>query len=74
VPLGSDKLAASLAALDRDAAPNESATELPVLKPIRMLVAAAAKQADRPKMSDEQWHMLVVSSAFPAPGADPAHN
>jgi hexosaminidase len=70
VPLGGDRLAASLASLEREAAPNESATELPILKPTRMLVAAAAKQAGRAGMPDDQWRMLVVSTAFPVPAAD----
>jgi len=74
VPMAGDGLAASLAALNRDAAPDESATELPVLKPIRMLAAAAARQADRPKMSDEQWHALILATAFPSPPADSARN
>jgi hexosaminidase len=72
-PLGGDRLAARLAALDRAAAPNESATELPLLKPVRMLLAAAAKQGERPGLSDDQWHLLVVSTAFPSPAADGGH-
>ena len=48
-PLSEAKLAASLgAALDLAGASNESATVIPVLKPIRFLVAAAALQAERP--------------------------
>src|ERR1035438_6645861 len=64
VPLSAEKLAAGLATLERDAAPNESATELPVLRPIRILVAAAAKQGRRAGMSDENWKTLVVATAF----------
>jgi hexosaminidase len=71
-PLGETALAADLAALDRAGEPNGSGTELPVLKPIRMLLAAAAKQGARAGMPDGQWRLLVVSTAFPAP-ADAAH-
>jgi hexosaminidase len=73
-PISNGKLAASLAALDRAAEPNGSATLLPVLGPIRMLVAAAARQGERAGMPDEQWHMLVVSTAFPPAPADAAHS
>jgi hexosaminidase len=69
-PLASGKLAAGLAALERAAEPNVSATVLPVLKPIRLLVAAAAKQGVRAGMPDEQWHLLLISTAFPAPPID----
>jgi hexosaminidase len=69
VPIGSDKLAARLASLDRDGEKNESATEVPILKPIRMLVAAAARQGDRRAMPDDQWRLLIVSTAFPSPAA-----
>ncbi len=71
-PLGGTALAADLAALDRAGEPNGSGTELPILKPIRMLLAAAAKQGVRAGMPDDQWHLLVVSTAFPDP-ADAAH-
>jgi hypothetical protein len=70
--MGSDKLAARLASLDRDGEKNESATELPILRPIRMLVAAAARQGDRRGMPDDQWHLLIVSTAFPSTAADTA--
>jgi len=73
-PMADGRLAAGLAALDHDAEPNGSATELPVLKPIRMLLAAAARQGGRAGMPDDQWRLLVVSTAFPAPAdaAQPA--
>jgi hexosaminidase len=71
-PMGSDKLAARLASLDRDGEKNESATELPILRPIRMLVAAAARQGNRRGMPDDQWHLLIVSTAFPSQAADTA--
>jgi hexosaminidase len=66
VPLDGQRLAAGLAALDRDAAPNESATELPILKSIRQLVAAASRQAERAGLPDEQWKAVVTATAFPA--------
>jgi hexosaminidase len=72
VPISGDKLAAGLASLDGDGAPNGSATELPVLGPIRLLVAAAAKQASRRGMPAEEWRSLVSSAAFPAPRGGPA--
>jgi hexosaminidase len=72
VPLGDAKLSAALAVLDRAGEPNESATQLPVLKPIRLLVAAAARQGGRPGLPDEQWRMLVISTASPKPPADPS--
>jgi len=64
-PLAADRLAAALAALDRSAESNGSATELPLLAPIRRLVAAAAEQGDRARLSDEQWRTKVESIAFP---------
>jgi hexosaminidase len=73
VATGDDRLASSLAALDRAAEPNESATELPVLKPIRLLAAAAARQGGRPGMSDEGWRALVVATAFPGLPPEAAH-
>jgi hexosaminidase len=72
-PLGDARLAADLAVLDRAAEPNESATELPILKPIRLLVAAAARQGGRAGLPDDQWHMLLVSTAAPSPRPDPSN-
>jgi hypothetical protein len=66
VPLADGRLAADLAVLDNAAAPNESATELPVLKPIRLMVAAAARQASRAGSAPGAWHDLVVATAHPA--------
>lgn len=71
-PLGATAFATDLAALDRAGEPNGSGTELPILKPLRMLLAAAAKQGARSGMPDGQWHLLVVSTAFPADAAHPA--
>ena len=52
IPLAGARLAAGLDALDHAALPNESATELPILKPVRLLLAAAAKQGERKGMAD----------------------
>ena len=68
-PLSPDALTADLATLDRAAAPNASATELPIVRPIRLLVAAAAKQAARPALSDDAWRGAVTTASAPAPAA-----
>jgi hexosaminidase len=68
-PLTADALAAALATLDRAGAPNASATELPIVRPIRLLVSAAAKQDSRKGISDEAWHAAVTTAAAPAPAA-----
>ena len=65
VPIDDARLSSDLAALDRAAEPNGSATELPVLGPIRTLVAAAARQGSRPGQTADAWHALVLSTAFP---------
>ena len=72
VPLGEAKLALDLSRLDAVATPNASATLLPIIAPVRLLVAAAAKQGSRATLSDAQWQSLVRSTAFPAP-AEEAH-
>jgi len=64
-PLGADRLPAALAALVQAAQSDASATELPVIAPIRLLVAAAARQQERGGLSDEAWRARVVSAAFP---------
>jgi hexosaminidase len=69
IPISSESLIKSLTSLDRDAALNESATELPILPPIRLLVSAAANQGERMTLSQEQWRALIASTARqPAPG------
>jgi hexosaminidase len=65
-PLSSEALAAGLAALDRASAPNASATELPIIGSLRLLVAAAAKQDGRAGLSDEAWREKVTAAAAPA--------
>jgi len=69
VPIGDARLSSGLSELDRAAEPNGSATELPVLAPIRLLVAAAARQGSRAGRTAEDWHALVLSTAFPGPPA-----
>jgi hexosaminidase len=68
-PLGADRLSADLAVLDKAAAKNESATQLPLLKALRLLVAAAAKQSERPGLSDDAWHTLLTATALGASAA-----
>jgi hexosaminidase len=72
-PLDEGRLAAALRALDQAALPNGSATELPALRSVRLLVAAAAKQGARAGLKDEAWRALVTSAAFPENPAAPAH-
>jgi hexosaminidase len=71
-PLGGDKLSKGLAALDRAAEPNGAAVEIPILKPVRLLVAAAAEQGAVAGLTAEKWRALVRSIAFPGDAAAPA--
>ncbi len=64
-PLAAAPLAEARAALDRAAQPDASATELPILAPLRVLVAAAASQGERAGLSDEAWRARVNARAFP---------
>ena len=68
-PITEAALASDLAKLDHAGQPNASATELPILKPIRLLAVAAAKQGGRPGLGDPEWRTLVESTAFPKPPA-----
>jgi len=70
-PLTPSQLASALATLDRAGLPNGSATELPVLKPLRLLVAGAAAQSSRAASDATAWRQLVISTAYPA-GLPPA--
>jgi hypothetical protein len=72
VPTDPATLQADLARLGHACLPNGSATLLPIVAPVRLLVAAAARQGERAALSDEQWRTLVLSTASPAP-ADGAH-
>ncbi|HZZ18540.1 MAG TPA: family 20 glycosylhydrolase [Opitutaceae bacterium] len=65
-PLDQATLEASLATLDQAGAKNESATEFPALKAMRLLVVAAAKQQSRGTMDPAAWRALIQSTAFPA--------
>jgi len=69
-PIPSQALSDGLARLDRAAEANLSATELPILAPIRLLVVAAAELGERPKLSDAEWRTKVSSGALPAPPAE----
>jgi hexosaminidase len=72
-PIDAAGLKSALAALDRAGEPNGSATELPVLAPIRLLVVAAAMQGERAGLSDGAWRAQVTSAAFPPAPADATH-
>jgi hexosaminidase len=63
---------AALAALADAALPNGSATELPALRSVRLLVAAAARQGARAGLADDAWRTLVTSSALPKPPSVPS--
>ncbi len=56
---------ARLATLTRDAESNASATELPMIAPLKLLVVAATTQAQRGTLSDEAWRQKVRAIAFP---------
>ena len=71
-PLGSEACSGALSRLDTAAQPDLSATILPILAPVRLLVAAAVNQEKRAGASDDQWRALVASTAAPAAPA-PAH-
>lgn len=65
-PLEEERLSIERARLDQAAQPNESATLLPIIAPIRLLVAAAARQGERPGLTDAQWRALLLSTTPPA--------
>jgi hexosaminidase len=67
-PIDAGALADCQAALAQAALPNGSATELAVMGPVRLVVAAASLQADRPRLSDADWRARVAAAAAaPAP-------
>ncbi len=55
-----------LALLDHAAQPSPSATELPILRPIRLLVFAAYQQNRRTEFSTDAWRKHLNELAFPA--------
>jgi hexosaminidase len=71
-PLAARPLAEAGGELDRAAQGNASATELPILGPLRVLVAAAAIQGERAGLSDDAWRARVNARAFPAAPPDAA--
>jgi hexosaminidase len=64
-PLSSDALSKGLTTLDLAGLPNGSATELPLLRPIRLLLAAAARQDQRAGRSDDAWRSLLAATSAP---------
>ncbi len=64
-PLGKGQLAEEMELLAPAAEPNPSATLIPLVAPVRLLLAAAAAQGERASLSDEQWRSWVVSTAPP---------
>jgi hexosaminidase len=64
-PLAQAKAAEALATLNEAAKPDISATLIPALAPMRLLVAASALQAKRPGLSDEYWRDQVFAAANP---------
>jgi hexosaminidase len=68
-PLAAGPLADARGALDRAAQANASATELPILRPLRVLVTAAAIQGERTGLSDDAWRARVNAGAFPPDAA-----
>jgi len=66
-----DWMPAQLARLNEAAAPH-AACELPVIASLRLLVAAAAEQDKRAKLSDEAWRQLLQNDVSP-PAKAAAH-
>jgi hypothetical protein len=54
-----------VAKLDAAAQPDVSATLIPSLGPMRLLVAAAEIQERRADLSDEHWKDQVIAVAYP---------
>jgi hexosaminidase len=71
-PIAGADLAACQSALAQACEPNVSATELPVVGPVRLLVAAASLQGERPGLSGDAWRARVTSAAS-AEAPSPAH-
>jgi hexosaminidase len=68
-PLSAEALASDLAILDRAGEPNLSATLIPLLRPVRLLAVAAARQGARTGQGGDAWRNLVTAEAFPGPAA-----
>ncbi len=62
-PLGPERAAACLAALGLAAQENPSATLLPIVSPLRLLVVAAARQGERPGLPGAEWRSRVTAAA-----------
>jgi len=63
--LSPGKASDAVAKLDAAAQPDVSATLIPALGPMRLLVAAARIQARRADLSDEYWKDQVIAVAYP---------
>lgn len=63
--LPAEALSRDLDRLSRAAERNPSATELPVVGPIRLLAAAAANQSRRAGLDEAAWRKLVGDAAYP---------
>jgi hexosaminidase len=63
IPISKERLAAVLSRLDRDAEPNGSSTVIPILRPMRLLAAAAALQGERASMTQEAWFSKISAAA-----------
>jgi hypothetical protein len=66
-PPSASATADAFAALDRAGQKSLSATELPFLPSLRILVAASAEQAARSSLGQNAWRAKVESLALPAP-------
>ena len=64
-PMAPERAAAALATMDDAAKPDLSATLIPALSPMRLLVAAAAIQERRAHLTDEYWKDQVIAAANP---------
>jgi hexosaminidase len=62
-PLPADRISKDFAELDHAAEPNGAAVVIPILAPVRLLVAAASVQGSRQGLSAAQWRDLVRSTA-----------
>jgi hypothetical protein len=63
-----EKASEAVAKLDAAAQPDVSATLIPSLGPMRLLVAAAQDPGRRADLSDEYWKDQVIASRLPRIG------